>query len=125
MSHGTSLKDQSAGKWKAKDSRPLTLMDGSVGRTLCIYGLPTEEGTIFRKIWAAAALTEPKYHELIIKTHVDFIESGSQIISTNSYATQPNYYISAYGEKDFMKIMLEHAKVNETRGKSLLELWVK
>ena len=38
MSHGTSLKDQSAGKWKAKDSRPLTLLDGGLGRTLCIKG---------------------------------------------------------------------------------------
>ena len=38
MSHGTSLKDQSAGKWKAKDSNPLTLLDGGLGRTLCIKG---------------------------------------------------------------------------------------
>ena len=38
MSHGTSLKDQSAGKWMAKDSRKLTLLDGGLGRTLCIKG---------------------------------------------------------------------------------------
>jgi len=76
MSHGTSLKDQSAGKWKAKDSNPLTLLDGGLGRTLCIKGLPTEDGTLFKKIWAAAALVDPQYHELIVKTHMDFIESG-------------------------------------------------
>ena len=115
MSHGNSIQDQSAKKWKDKVSRPLTLMDGSVGRTLCVNGLPTEEGSMFRKIWAAAALTEPKYHELIVNMHIDFIESGSKIISTNSYATQPNYYMFAYGDKDYMKIMLEHAKVNETK----------
>ena len=43
MSHGTSLKDQSAGKWMAKDSRPLTLLDGGLGRTLCIKGKALKE----------------------------------------------------------------------------------
>lgn len=42
---------------------------------------------------------------------MDFIKAGSQIITTNSYATQPNYYMSAYGKDAYMKIMYEHAKV--------------
>ena len=79
-----------------------------------IKGLPTEDGTLFKKIWAAAALVDPQYHELIVKTHMDFIESGSQIISTNSYATQPNYYMSAFKKEDYMRLMCEHAKVQKT-----------
>ena len=79
-----------------------------------IKGLPTEDGTLFKKIWAAAALVDPQYHELIVKTHMDFIESGSQIISTNSYATQPNYYMSAFEKEDYMRLMCEHAKVQKT-----------
>ena len=79
-----------------------------------IKGLPTEDGTLFKKIWAAAALVDPQYHELIVKTHMDFIESGSQIISTNSYATQPNYYMSAFEKEDYMRLMCEHAKVRKT-----------
>ena len=75
--------------------------------------MPTEDGTLFKKIWAAAALVDPQYHELIVKTHMDFIESGSQIISTNSYATQPNYYMSAFEKEDFMRLMCEHAKVRK------------
>ena len=57
---------------------------------------------------------DPQYHELIVKTHMDFIESGSQIISTNSYATQPNYYMSAFEKEDYMRLMCEHAKVRKT-----------
>ena len=57
---------------------------------------------------------DPQYHELIVKTHMDFIESGSQIISTNSYATQPNYYLSAFEKEDYMRLMCEHAKVRKT-----------
>ena len=84
----------------------------SKGRTLCINGLPHGEGTLFRKLWAAAALADEKYHQLIVKAHMDFIEAGSQIITTNSYAVQPNYYSTAYGEDAYEGIMLEHAKVS-------------
>ena len=81
MSHGT-LKDQSIGKWQAKDSK-LTLIDGSVGRLLCINGLPHGDGTLFKLIWAAAALADEKYHDLIVQAHMDYILVGSQIITTN------------------------------------------
>ena len=100
MSHG--LKDQSAGKWKmnSENNKEMILLDGSMGRHLCLNGLPHEENTLFRKIWSAAALADSKYHELIIKAHMDYIESGSQLISTNSYGTQPKYYMDAYGRKE-------------------------
>ena len=79
---------------------------------MCINGLPHGEGTLFRKLWAAAALADEKYHQLIVKAHMDFIEAGSQIITTNSYAVQPNYYSTAYGEEAYEGFMLEHAKVS-------------
>ena len=118
MSHGGGLKDQSMGRWKSNvkgktggSETNMVLLDGSMGRHLCLHGLPHEEGTLFRKIWSAAALAEPKYHDLIIKAHMDYIQAGSHIITTNSYATQPNYYTEAYGEHDYESLMLEHAKV--------------
>ena len=114
MSHGT-LKDQSVGKWrldKKCSGTKMVLLDGSMGRHLCLNGLPHEEGTLFRQIWSAAALAESKYHDLIIKAHMDYIESGSQIITTNSYATQPKYYAEAYGESIYGELMLTHAKVS-------------
>ena len=116
MSHAV-LKDQSADKWKkASDKMPsskLILLDGSMGYTLCLNGLPNEEGTLFTKIWAAAALADEKYHKIVVQAHIDYIESGSHIISTNSYATQPNYYKHTYGEDAYEALMLKHAKVRE------------
>ena len=112
MSHGGSLKDQSGGKWKGGSKSNLKLMDGSMGRLLCINGLPHGEGTLFKKIWAAAALADPKYHELIVKAHMEYILAGSQIICTNSYGTQPNYYAEAYGQDKYKSLMLEHAKIS-------------
>ena len=110
MSHGT-FKDQSIGKWQVKDSN-LTLIDGSVGRLLCINGLPHGEGTLFKKIWAAAALADEKYHHLIVQAHMDYILVGSQIITTNSYGTQPKYYVEAFGETEYEGLMLKHAKIS-------------
>ena len=113
MSHGT-LKDQSMGSWslnKKHKQNKMVLLDGSMGRHLCLNGLPHEEGTLFRKIWSAAALADSQYHDLVVEAHMDYIASGSQIITTNSYATQPNYYMEAYGETSYEELMLSHAKV--------------
>ena len=44
----------------------VTVMDGSMGRQLCIEGLPC--GELFHKIWAASALADPAYHELVVST---------------------------------------------------------
>ena len=90
---------------------------------MCINGLPHGEGTLFRKLWAAAALADEKYHQLIVKAHMDFIEAGSQIITTNSYAVQPNYYSTAYGEEAYEGFMLEHAKVSKYIYFSSFWLW--
>ena len=46
--------------------RQVTVMDGSMGRQLCLEGLP--QGELFHKIWAASALADPAYHELIVST---------------------------------------------------------
>ena len=42
----------------------VTVMDGSMGRQLVVEGLP--RGDLFHKIWAASALADPAYHELIV-----------------------------------------------------------
>jgi hypothetical protein len=41
---------------EGKNPQIFRTLDGGVGRTLCANGLPTEEGSLFRKIWSAAAL---------------------------------------------------------------------
>ena len=113
MSHGGALKDQSMGKWKASSNEgKMVLLDGSIGRQMCLNGLPHGEGTLFTKIWSAAALADQKYNCLVVKSHLDYIEAGSQIITTNSYGTQPHYYEDAFGTETYEKLMLSHAKVS-------------
>ena len=46
--------------------RQVTVMDGSMGRQLCLEGLP--QGALFHKIWAASALADPAFHELVVST---------------------------------------------------------
>ena len=39
-------------------------------------------------IWGATALLHQKYHKLIIKTHLDFIKAGAEVIVTNSFGSR-------------------------------------
>ena len=68
--------------------------------------------SLFTKIWSAAALAEPQYHEEVIKAHIEYIRSGSEILSTNSYGVQPNYYKKAFGNDAYENLMVEHAKLS-------------
>ena len=43
---------------------------------------------------------------------MEYIISGSQIISTNSYAIQPNLYRKAFGNEAYEDLMIEHAKLS-------------
>lgn len=103
---------KSAGTWKklTKGSKPI-MIDGSMGTALILNGLPKEKGSLFKKLWAASALADDQYHDLVVKSHVDYIEAGSTVLSTNSYATQPNYYEETFGKDKYENLMLEHAKV--------------
>ena len=90
----------------------VVLLDGSMGNYIRSSDIPQEEGSLFTKIWSAAALALPEYHETIIKAHMEYIKRGSEIISTNSYATQPNYYTKAFGCNEYEDLMLRHAKLS-------------
>ena len=105
---------KSAGTWKKlqKGSKPI-MIDGSMGTALILNGLPKEKGSLFKKLWAASALADDQYHDIVVKSHVDYIEAGSVVLSTNSYATQPNYYEETFGKEKYESLMLEHAKVRQ------------
>ena len=84
-----------------------------MGTCLIDIGLPHGEGSMFKQLWSAAALADEKYHDLIIKAHMEYIRVGSQTLTTNSYATQPNYYEETYGKDNYESLMLKHARVNQ------------
>ena len=39
-------------------------------------------------IWGASALLHKKYHKTVIKTHLDFIKAGAEVIVTNSFGSR-------------------------------------
>ena len=82
-----------------------------MGTCLIDIGLPHGEGSMFKQLWSAAALADDRFHDLIVKAHMEYIKVGSQTITTNSYATQPNYYEETYGKDKYEGQMLKHAKV--------------
>jgi S-methylmethionine-dependent homocysteine/selenocysteine methylase len=60
------------------------LLDGGTGEELFRRQVPDD-----RKIWSATALVHEKYHTILEDVHTDFLESGSDAITTNSYGVCP------------------------------------
>jgi len=59
------------------------ILDGGMGQELLNRGV-IPYGTI----WGATALLHKKYHKLLLKTHLDFIKAGAEIIVTNSFGSR-------------------------------------
>ena len=59
------------------------ILDGGTGQTLLEKGLKPI-GTL----WSATALINENYHKLVVDTHLDFINAGSEIIVTNNFAVR-------------------------------------
>ena len=59
------------------------ILDGGMGQELLARGVETN-GTL----WSANALLQEKYHQLLLDTHLDFINSGAEIIVTTTFTTR-------------------------------------
>ncbi len=59
------------------------ILDGGMGQTLLANGLKPKGS-----LWSATALIEKKYHQLVIEAHLEFIESGADVIVTNNFSTR-------------------------------------
>ena len=59
------------------------ILDGGMGQTLLAKGLKPKGS-----LWSATALIDKKYHQLIIDAHLDFINSGAEVIVTNNFAAR-------------------------------------
>ncbi len=62
--------------------RRVTVLDGGMGRELWRIGAPFRQPE-----WSALALTEGP--EWVVQAHVNFIDAGARVITTNSYAVVP------------------------------------
>ena len=72
------------------------ILDGGMGQELLKRGLKPQ-GTL----WSAAALIEEKYHQLVIDTHLDFINAGADVIVTTTFTARRNRLIQNKCEKLF------------------------
>jgi homocysteine S-methyltransferase len=59
------------------------VLDGGMGQELLARGMETN-GTL----WSANALLHEKYHQLLLDTHLDFINSGAEIIVTTTFTSR-------------------------------------
>ena len=59
------------------------ILDGGMGQTLLAKGLKPKGS-----LWSATALIDEKYHQLIIDAHLDYINSGAEVIVTNNFAAR-------------------------------------
>ena len=59
------------------------VLDGGMGQELLARGVEAN-GTL----WSANALLQKKYHQLLLDTHLDFINSGAEIIVTTTFTTR-------------------------------------
>jgi len=72
------------------------ILDGGMGQELLAKGLVAKGS-----LWSATALIDQKYHPLIINTHLDFINSGADVIVTNNFAARRVRMIQNKVEKYF------------------------
>ena len=72
------------------------ILDGGMGQELLKRGLKPR-GTL----WSAEALIDEKYHQLVVDTHLDFINAGADVIVTTTFTTRRNRLIQNKCEEHF------------------------
>jgi homocysteine S-methyltransferase len=78
------------------------ILDGGMGQELLHKGLKPK-GTL----WSAHALIDEDCHQLVIETHLDFINAGSEVIVTSTFTARRNRLIQNDCEKYFEKINIK------------------
>jgi len=63
--------------------RETRILDGGMGQELLARGMEAN-GTL----WSANALLQDKYHKLLLDIHLDFINSGAEVIVTTTFTTR-------------------------------------
>ncbi len=74
----------------------IRILDGGMGQALLAKGLKAKGS-----LWSATALVKKEHHQLVIDTHLDFIESGADVIVTNNFSARRKRMIDNGVEKEF------------------------
>ena len=78
------------------------ILDGGMGQELLNRGLKPK-GTL----WSAHALIDKDCHQMVIDTHLDFINAGAEVIVTTTFTARRNRLIQNDCEKYFEKINIK------------------
>ena len=74
----------------------IRILDGGMGQHLLAKGLKPKGS-----LWSATALIDKKHHQLIIDAHLDFINSGAEVIVTSNFSARRSRMIQNNVEKHF------------------------
>jgi len=74
----------------------IRILDGGMGQHLLAKGLKPKGS-----LWSATALIDKKQHQLIVDAHLDFINSGAEVIITNNFSARRSRMIQNNVEKYF------------------------
>jgi len=74
----------------------IRILDGGMGQYLLAKGLKPKGS-----LWSTTALIDEKYHKLIVDAHLDFINSGAEVIVTNNFSARRSRMIQNNVEKYF------------------------
>ena len=74
----------------------IRILDGGMGQHLLAKGLKPKGS-----LWSTTALIDKKHHQLIIDAHLDFINSGAEVIVTNNFSARRTRMIQNNVEKLF------------------------
>ena len=78
------------------------ILDGGMGQELLNRGLKPK-GTL----WSAHALIDKECHQMVVDTHLDFINAGAEAIVTTTFTARRNRLIQNDCEKYFEKINIK------------------
>jgi len=82
--------------------KKVRILDGGMGQELLNRGLKPK-GTL----WSAHALIDKECHQMVIDTHLDFINAGAEVIVTSTFTARRNRLIQNDCEKYFEKINIK------------------
>ena len=82
--------------------KKIRILDGGMGQELLHKGLKPK-GTL----WSAHALIDESCHQMVIDTHLDFINAGAEVIVTSTFTARRNRLIQNDCEKYFEKINIK------------------
>ena len=74
----------------------IRILDGGMGQQILLNGLKPKGS-----LWSATALIEKKYHQLVVDSHLDFIQSGAEVIITSNFSARRTRMIQNNVEEYF------------------------